>query len=207
MTAPDSPPRSGNTDWQAVYAQLDAAQRAIDENFAPSPERQQQILAARAQRLAEEQEEEAGRHAVLEIVLFTMAHERYGMETRHIREVYPLRELTPIPCAPSHLMGIVTIRGQVLPLIDLKKLFGLPEKGLSDTNRVLVMHGNGCELGVLADVVLEVRTLSRATLATTFPTLTGLRKDMLEGVTEDGIALLNAEAILENATRNHGALK
>src|SRR5437879_8035253 len=51
------------------------------------------------------------------------------------------------------------VRGQVLTVIDIKKFFGLPEKGITDLHRVIIVHGQGMELGIVADVVVGARRL------------------------------------------------
>lgn len=89
------------------------------------------ILKERARLLAQEPEKkEAG--DTIEILEFSLAHERYGIETSFIREVYPLKEYTPLPCTPAFVFGLINVRGQVLSIIDMRKFFELPEKGISD---------------------------------------------------------------------------
>lgn len=192
----DVPSDTSGTDWAAVHAALAATRHAMESNFIPTREMQQSILTARARLLAQEEICRDTGSDTLEAVVFTMAHEQYAIELAHIREVYPLRELTPLPSAPAYLIGVVTIRGQVIPLIDLKRLFGLPEKGLADMNRVIVLRNAGTEIGILADLIVGVRTFDQRQLQPEIPTLSGLRKVYLEGVSEDGTILLHAAAIL-----------
>src|SRR5882724_8355786 len=78
---------------------------------------------------------------MLELLEFRLATERYALETRHVQGVHPLRELTPLPCTPPFLLGIVNVRGRILPVLDLKKFFDLPEKGLTDLHRIILIRG------------------------------------------------------------------
>ena len=150
----------------------------------------------RARELARKPESKDDIGARIEIVEFTMAHERYGIESRFVREVHPLRELTPLPGTPAFVLGIVNLRGRVVSLVDLKKFFGLPAKGLSDTNHVVLLASPKMEFGILADTMLGVRGLPADELQGDFPTFTGHRKDYLLGVARDGTIVLNAEQIL-----------
>src|SRR5882757_6299566 len=96
------------------------------------PNDPQEILRARARVLARPPERQAEAGAMLDLLEFRLAQECYAVENRYVQEVCPLKELTPLPCTPPFLLGIVNVRGRILPVLDLKKFFDLPEKGLTD---------------------------------------------------------------------------
>ena len=85
-------------------------------------------------------------HLMLELLEFRLASERYAVESRLVQEVHPLRDLTPLPCTPPFVLGIVNVRGRILPVLDLKKFFDLPERGLTDLHRIILVRGNDLEL-------------------------------------------------------------
>ena len=95
--------------------------------------------------------------------------------------MHPLRDLTPLPCTPPFVLGIVNVRGRILPVLDLKKFFDLPEQGLTDLHRIILVSGNDLELGLLADVIVGVRSVPADSLQPSLPTLTGIRADYLKG--------------------------
>ncbi len=66
----------------------------------------------------------------LEVVEFMLAHERYALELTHIREVYPLKELTPLPGTPDFVLGIINVRGQILSIVDIKRFSIFLKRGL-----------------------------------------------------------------------------
>ncbi|MEJ0098282.1 MAG: chemotaxis protein CheW [Pseudomonadota bacterium] len=134
--------------------------------------------------------------ATLELLEFRLAQERYAIETRCVQEVYPLRELTPLPCTPPFIRGIVNVRGRILPVLDLKKFFDLPEQGLTDLHRVILIRGQGMEIGLLADIALGVRTIAASALQASLPTLTGIRAEYLKGITEEPLIVLDADRLL-----------
>lgn len=134
----------------------------------------------------------------LDVVEFRLASERYAIESALLSEVYPLKELTPLPCTPAFVRGVINLRGRILAVIDLKKFFDLPGEGLQDLHRVLVLNAPGLELGILADSVVGNSSLPLSALQAGLPTLTGIRAEYLKGVTADGLVVLDAGGILSD---------
>lgn len=155
-----------------------------------------QILRARAQALARPPERPEVAESSLELLEFRLARESYALETRHVREVYPLKNLTPLPCTPPFVLGIVNVRGRITPVIDIKKFFDLPDKGLTDLHRVILVGNDDLELGLLADVIVGVRTVPLDALQASLATLTGIRADYLKGVTAERLVVLDLDRIL-----------
>jgi len=189
--------RKGGVDWGNLHRRLDASEAALKQRLSPSPEETRRILRARARSLAAGDRSEAtSPDLLLEVVEFVLGPEHYGIESSHIREIYPLSEFTPVPCTPAFVLGLVNVRGQILSIINIKKLFDLPEKGLTDLNKVIIVHANHMELGILADAVLGVRPIAMEELRPALPTLTGIRAEYLKGITKDPLVVLDVEKIL-----------
>jgi purine-binding chemotaxis protein CheW len=189
--------RKAAIDWREVERRLEAARVAIERIWMPTTEDTQRILKERAQALAQEsgRAEAAER---IEVVEFLLAHERYAVESDYVREVYPLEELTPLPCTPAFVLGIINVRGEILSVIDLKKFFDLPEKGLTDLNKVIVLESKDMVFGILADAISGVWHIPRADIQPFLPTLTGIREDYLHGVTAERVVVLDAEKLLSD---------
>ena len=183
-------------DWREVHRRLDAARAAGERAGTLDPEETKRVLKARAEVLARKpaQAEAAGEY--IEIVEFVLAYENYAVETRYVREVCPLENLTPLPCTPAFVLGVVNLRGEILSVIDLKKFFELPEKGLTDLNKVIVLEAESMLFGILADAVLGVRRVSVAEIQPSLPTLTGVREAYLRGVTAERTVILDADKLL-----------
>jgi purine-binding chemotaxis protein CheW len=162
----------------------------------PAPGRVSDILRARARKLARPLgRREAGGNN-LEIVEFGLAKELYAVEHTYVRDVLRLENLTPLPCTPHFVRGIINVRGQILPVIDIKRFFDLPDVGITDLHRVIVVQFNRTEMGILADTVTAVRSIPRASVQASLPTLTGIRAAYLRGVTDDHVVILDASKIL-----------
>jgi purine-binding chemotaxis protein CheW len=134
----------------------------------------------------------------IEVVEFLLSGERYAVESIRVREVYPLKDLTPLPCTPAFILGIINLRGQILAVMDIRRFFDLPIKGITDLNKVIVLQAGDVQVGVLADVVVGVRSIPSGDLQPPLPTMTGVRAEYLQGVTSDRMAVLDAAKILGN---------
>src|SRR4030065_398832 len=182
--------------WDELHSRMESSRAALEHGFKLSPEKRKNILRERAARLAVEPEEKAGAGEIVEVVEFLLAHERYAVASEYVREVYPLNDLTPVPCTPRFVLGILNVRGQILSVIDIKRFFDLPEKGLNDLNKVIILRSDEMEFGILADAVVGVRNLMLGEIETSLPTLTGIRKENLMGVTRDREVVIDAGKLL-----------
>lgn len=190
-----TPQMKNAVDWSEVRQRLDAARAAVERVWAPEPEESRRVLKARAQALAREPEQPPAADT-LALVEFLLAHETYAVESRHVREVYPLENLTPLPCTPAFVLGIVNLRGEILSVIDIRKFFDLPEKGLTDLNKVIVLQSDNMVVGILADAIVGFRGVPLSEVQPFLPTLTGIREKYLKGVTRERTVVLDAEKLL-----------
>ncbi len=134
----------------------------------------------------------------LEVLEFRLAGERYAVETSYVRAVHPLRNLTPLPCTPAFVLGVVNVRGHVLTVIDLKRFFELPQEGLTDLHRIVLVGRDDIEFGILADVSVGIASLRLSQLQPPLPTLTAIGAHYLRGITPDSVAVLDMEAIFSD---------
>jgi purine-binding chemotaxis protein CheW len=185
-------------DWGEVKRRIEAAQAALQQGFTPTPEEQKRILKVRASALARAPTGEDTTAAHIEVVEFLLAYERYGLELPYVREVYPLKALTPLPCTPPFVVGIINVRGRLLSVLDIKKFFDLPAKGLTDLNKVIIVHDPSMEFGILADALLGVRSIPIEEIQPSLPTLTGTREEYLKGVTKERLVILDAGRLLSD---------
>jgi purine-binding chemotaxis protein CheW len=189
-------PTRAAINWAEVRARTDTARAAGERAWTPGADESKRILRERALALAAE----AGGTQVLadsiEVVEFVLAHERYAVEASHVREVYPLGNLTPLPCTPAFVLGIVNLRGEIVSVIDVRKFFDLPQTGLPDLNKVIVLESANMAFGILADAILGVRRIPLAKIEPSLPTLTGIREKYLRGITPERTVVLDAGKLL-----------
>jgi purine-binding chemotaxis protein CheW len=186
-------------DWPAIHRRLETVRAALERRLAPTNEEKKKVLKMRAIVLAVEPMENARRQEQIEIVEFLLAYERYAVESSFVREVYPLKELTPLPGAPPFVLGIINVRGRIVSVIDLKRFFDLPEKGLTDLNRVIIVSDGKMEFGLLADAVPGVRRIPLTEIQPPLPALTRTRLAYLKGVTSQRLVVLDGARILADS--------
>jgi len=161
-----------------------------------SPEEERRLLRERARLLAREIQPEKAARSELELVVFKLAQELYAVESGYVREVYPLKFLTPLSGAPSFVLGLTNLRGEILSIVDMHAFFELPNPGLTDRSRVIVLRSPGMEFGILADSVIGTRRIGVEELQPALPTLTGIREEYLKGVTGERLIVLDAARLL-----------
>lgn len=110
-----------------------------------------------AKNYAPEPTEEAG---VREFLAFVVATETYALPLSCIREILRVPSVTPVPRAPSEVLGIISVRGQVTTLIDLRQRLRVPAAPVSSRTRVLLVDQGDEIMGLLCDRVLQVHRLN-----------------------------------------------
>lgn len=188
--------RKESIDWPEIHRRVDTLRTAIEQGFAPSPGQERQILKTRAQELAREPEAAVPAGKTLEAVEFDLASERHAFPLAQVSEVALLRELTPVPCTPAFVLGIINVRGVIRTVIDLKVFFDLPAAGITELNRIILIEHGGMQVGVLADAIRGVRRIPAGDLQPALPTLTAIRAEYLLGITGDRLVVLDAVKIL-----------
>lgn len=196
MVSPRKPVRA--VDWSEMRQRLTAAQERIERRWALPPQEKRRILQERARLLAREPEGQRPSAGRLDVVEFLLAYEHYGIESSYVREVYPLRELTALPGTPPFVLGVTNVRGKILSVMDMKRFFDLPAKGLTDLNKIIIVRTDTMELGILADAILGMRVVAREELQSSLPTLTGIRAEYLRGVTRERLVVLDMERMLSD---------
>lgn len=164
--------------------------------FEDTSEQKRTVLRSRAKMLSQEIESKGRDEEYFEILEFLLAHETYAIETPFVREVCPLTELTPVPCTPAFVFGLINVRGQILTVMDMKKFFDLPERGITNLNKVIVVRKDTVELGILADEIIGIRNIPVNELQPPLSTMSGIHAEYLKGVTGERLIVLDMGSFL-----------
>ncbi len=187
--------KGGVIDWPAIHRRLEASGEALAKERLFSEKEAKAILKSRARTLAKPPVSlEAGDS--IDVLEFQLSGEDYAIETSFIGETFPLVDFTPLFCTPPFVMGIINVRGRIVSIVDLRRFFDLPIVGLSNLNRVIIVHDGKMEFGILADSIIGVRSLPLQEIQLPLPTLTGIREDFLRGLTGERLILLDMGKIL-----------
>jgi purine-binding chemotaxis protein CheW len=96
---------------------------------------------------------------------FGLAEEEYGLEILKVREIISLCDITAVPRTPEHVKGVINLRGKVIPIVDLRVKFGLPEAERTDETCIIVVAVEGVEVGIMVDHVSEVQDIAETDIA------------------------------------------
>lgn len=128
----------------------------------------------------------------LQLVSFRLAEEEYGIEITKIREIILITEITQIPQTPHYVKGLINLRSTVIPVIDLRARFGLPEDDTTDESRIMVLNVGTKTIGIVVDAVSEVLRVAQGQISPPPPTVAGLGREYLTGLVklEDRLLIL-----------------
>jgi purine-binding chemotaxis protein CheW len=161
------------------------------------------LLKARALEMARIPEATEPPTLQLDVTEFRFGEETYAFASTSVREVYSPKSITLVPCTPPFILGIMNVRGRILPVIDIKSLFGQPSPPRQAQDKVIIIHAAGMEVGLLADTIIGVRTISMSAIHPPLPTLAEPHSRYMRGLTNDGTMILDA-ALLLNGSRLGG---
>jgi purine-binding chemotaxis protein CheW len=156
------------------------------------------ILRERAKKLAQKRTEEDSESDSLQIIEFRLCHERYGAEVNYIREVYPLKDITAIPCTPPFVLGIMNVRGQVVSVLDLRGFFDLPKQPGTELSKVLIVGKDDVECGILTDEVVGEKKIPLEMIHKDGHLMHGTWEDCIMGVTPDRLVVIGIEKLLSD---------
>jgi len=156
------------------------------------------LLKKRAVEMAREPECRTDGSGYTGIISFSLSDENYGIETDFVSEVYHIKEFTPLPGLPAYFLGVINVRGKILEVIDLKKLFNLSDKGFGELNKVIILRNEQMEFGILADVVHGIQIVAVEDIKAVPQIVTGIGEKYLIGVTKEHLIILSAENLLSD---------
>lgn len=137
-----------------------------------------------------------------QLVVFKLAEEQYGVDISQVQEITKIAQITTVPRSPQFVQGVVNLRGEVIPVIDMRKRFDMESKNYTDRTRIIVSELNNTKIGLIVDEVLEVLRIP----SQKFELVPAIVNDEQGRTYMDGIAnidnrmilALNLENVLEN---------
>ena len=87
---------------------------------------------------------------------FTVGNEDYGIEIYHVTEIIGIQHITDVPDMPPYIKGVINLRGKVIPVMDVRVRFKMPEREYDDRTCIVVVNANGTAVGLVVDTVKEV---------------------------------------------------
>ncbi len=162
------------------------------------------LVAFRAELLGKKGESMEDRHAAAEplrVVTFQLGEDEFGVDVMKVFEVLPVPEVRPVPKAPAFVEGVVDIRDSILPVIDMRKRFSLPERETGDPSRLLIVAIGEARAALVVDTVPGVVPLAEDSVSPPPDFFRGLAGRYLDGLAKDDdrmIIMLDVGEILSS---------
>ncbi len=140
-----------------------------------------------------------------QLVVFDLSTEAYGVDIGAVREIIRLQYITKVPRTPEFVEGVINLRGKVIPVVDLRKRFGLPAEEESKENRIVVVDIGAQDIGVIVDAVTEVLRIATESVEPPASVIITADSEYLLGIAKlDSrlIILLDLEQVLTEAEHN-----
>ncbi|WP_053957415.1 chemotaxis protein CheW [Inediibacterium massiliense] len=134
-------------------------------------------------------------------VLFKLNDEYYGIDILNVQTIEKVMDITRVPYAPNFVEGVINLRGEVVPVIHLRKRFGLPHGEISEESRIIIVNIDEMIMGLLVDSSSEVLHLDMADIDDVPNMSDNLKNDYVKGIGKNQeriIILLDLSKILEN---------
>jgi len=128
--------------------------------------------------------------AELQIVVFELADERYGLDIAKVYEIIRHQPITAVPQAPSFVEGVINLRGRIIPVVDLRQRFGFAGSELTKASRIVVCEAAGTTVGLVVDGVSEVLMVPGESVEPTPGVAAGADAGYLRGIAKLGERLI-----------------
>ncbi len=119
---------------------------------------------------------------IIQLVCFKLADEEYGVDIKGVQEVIRPQRITPVPQMPDFVLGIINIRGNIIPVFDLRKKFDLPEKDFDDNTKFLVAKVNNSVISFVVDEILDNVKIEENNIDSTPVVKMNIPKDCVKGI-------------------------
>ncbi|MCL4490888.1 MAG: chemotaxis protein CheW [Nitrospirae bacterium] len=129
---------------------------------------------------------------ILQLVTFTLGNEEYAVDILRVQEINRMKEITRVPNSPAYVEGVINLRGKVIPVVSLRKKFGLAERENDEQSRIMIMDIQGITMGLVVDAVSEVLRIPASTVEPTPPMASNISTEFIKGIAkmEDRLIIL-----------------
>ena len=138
----------------------------------------------------------------MKVLVFKLGNEEYGINVQEVQEIWSYERITSIPNAPFYVKGVINLRGNIVPIIDLRIRFGLDQLSYNHLTVVVVISVGTCVIGMVVDSVADVTRFIEDQVKPVPNLGTALTADYLIGVAsvdERMVLLLDVEKILSGS--------
>ncbi|MBX7155827.1 MAG: chemotaxis protein CheW [Candidatus Kapaibacterium sp.] len=135
----------------------------------------------------------------LQLVSFSLGSEEFGIDILSVQEINRVSSITRVPNAPKYVVGVINLRGKIIPVVDLRKRFSMPSIATTEHSRIIVVELDTRVVGFLVDSVRHVLHVPKSIIEPTPPMVGDIKSEYITGIARlDGtlLTLLDLEKIL-----------
>jgi purine-binding chemotaxis protein CheW len=123
---------------------------------------------------------------------FFLGKEEYGLMILKVQEIFGMMPITPVPRMPDHTLGVINLRGKVIPVMDLRRRFGMAPEAVTEQTCIIVVHSDSLQMGVLVDKVSEVLDIDGGDIEEPPAMGSGVTSNFILGIgkADNGVKLL-----------------
>jgi purine-binding chemotaxis protein CheW len=118
----------------------------------------------------------------IKVLIFNINGEYYATDIMEVERIIGFEETTKLPDSPSFVEGVITYEGNVLPIISLAKKFNLPYHEKNDDSKIIVAKQDNTKIGIIVDVVSEVKDINTSTIENPPEIVAGISKRFIKGL-------------------------
>ena len=118
----------------------------------------------------------------MQLVVFILGKEEYGVDIMQVKEIVTYKEPVKVPNTPKFVEGIINLRGEIIPIVNLKKRFNIPGEDLGEQTRVIVMSIESKKVGFIVDDASEVITISSENVEPAPEIVAGIDRRYITGI-------------------------
>jgi purine-binding chemotaxis protein CheW len=119
---------------------------------------------------------------LLQLVSFKLGKEEFGVDIQSIQEINRMVDITRVPNSPDFISGVINLRGQVIPIVDLRKRFKFPQREYDKDTRIIIVEVNRIVVGFVVDAVSEVIRISKSITEPPPPIVAGIGSEYIVSV-------------------------
>lgn len=192
-TSGDSPPASASSSTSSASTRSANAASHLETQLRRS------ILKRRAVKLArplEKPEVPPGR----QYVLFVLSRQLFAFDVAYVEEVFQIKSVLPVPGTPPYIVGIASLRGPLISIIDLRHLCNLHEKAVMGSDKTLIVKTSAMRVGVMTDEVTGLEFIPDSDISRESPIVSHIPRRFVEGITRDGTIILSCSNLFTMET-------
>jgi purine-binding chemotaxis protein CheW len=119
---------------------------------------------------------------ILQLVSFKLDEIEYGIDILSVHEILRIPEITRLPNTPEYIKGVINLRGNVIPVVDIRLRFGMQQVALTELSRIIVVEIGEKRVGLLVDNVYQVIRLSRSRIDEPHDLIEGISTEFISGI-------------------------